>query len=121
LSAALAGSRQIVRANEGIQVEAVEQADVREPGRCLDRDISRGMAVDAEHDAFIERRHNQRVKDEGERQAEAIWRESERKEAARRREQNRGGWLDYYRRLEAGYLERATECGQRASELERTA
>ena len=39
-------------------------------------------------------------------------------EEARRREENRGGWLSWYRRLEHGYLERAAECGRRADALE---
>ena len=38
-----------------------------EPGAALNRDISRSLAVDAENDAFIERRHNRRVQEEGER------------------------------------------------------
>jgi hypothetical protein len=49
---------------------------------------------------------------------EEAWRESERREEARRREVNRGGWLEWYLRLERGYLERAAECGRRAEALE---
>ena len=45
-------------------------------------------------------------------------RESERRAEARQREENRGGWLSWYRRLERGYLERAAECGRRADALE---
>jgi hypothetical protein len=37
---------------------------------------------------------------------------------ARWREENRGGWLSWYRWLERGYLERAAECGRRAEALE---
>jgi hypothetical protein len=44
-------------------------------------------------------------------------RERERREEARRREENRGGWLSWYRCLERGYLERAAECGRRADAL----
>jgi hypothetical protein len=92
--------------------------DLAQPGRAIRRDIGRGEAVEAEIDAFISKRHEQRVKSEGERQAEEAWRESERREELRRREENRGGWLSWYRRLERGYLERAAECGRRADALE---
>ncbi len=89
-------------------------------GRDLSREIAHGESVERELDAFIERRPEQRAKTEGERAVEDLWREAERKEAKRRREENRGGWLAYYRRLERGYLERAAECAGRADELEGT-
>jgi hypothetical protein len=111
-----------------VRVEAFEmRTDVMgadpgaEPGAAISRDIAKGEAAEASLDVFIEHRHRQRVETEEEGRAEEIWMESERKEAARRREENRGGWLDYYRRLEAGYLERAAECGHWVDELERTA
>jgi hypothetical protein len=91
---------------------------VAQPGRGIGRDIGRGEVVEHELDAFISKRHEQRVKSEGERQLEEAWRESERRAEARRREENRGSWLSWYRRLERGYLERSTECGQRADALE---
>jgi hypothetical protein len=69
--------------------------------------------VEYELDAFISKRHEQRVKSEGERQLEEAWRESKRREKLRQREENRGGWLSWYRRLE-----RAAECGRRADALE---
>jgi hypothetical protein len=74
--------------------------------------------VEHELDAIISKRHERRVKNEEERQLEEAWRESERRAEARRREEDRGGWLSWYRRLERGYLERATECGRRADALE---
>ena len=46
--------------------------------------------VEAELDAMIRRRDEKRRRDEGERPEEALWLESERKYAARRRE---GWWL----------------------------
>jgi hypothetical protein len=49
--------------------------------------------VEYELDAFISKRHEQRVKSEGERQLEEAWRESKRREKLRQREENRGGWL----------------------------
>ena len=89
-----------------------------QPGRGIGCDIGRGEAVEYELDAFISKRHEQRVKTEGERQLEEACRESKRREKLRQREENRGGWLSWYRRLERGYLERATECGRRADALE---
>jgi hypothetical protein len=71
-----------------------------------------GEAVEAEIDQFIQRRDWQRRQTEGERAIEAAWRESE------RREENRTGWLVWYRRLERVHLERAAECCQRARALE---
>jgi hypothetical protein len=87
-------------------------------GRAIGRDIGWGETVEADLDRFIALRHEKRVKTEGERQLEEAWRESERRAEARRREENRGGWLSWYRRLERGYLERAAECGRRADALE---
>lgn len=92
--------------------------DIAQPGRAISRDIGRGEAVEHELTAFIEKCHEQRIKSEGERRAEKAWRESERREELRRREENRGGWLSWYRRLERGYLERAAECGRRGDALE---
>jgi hypothetical protein len=89
-----------------------------QPGQGISRDIGRGEAVEHELTAFIEKRHEHRVQSEGERQLEEVWRESVRREKAHRREENRGGWLSWYRCLERGYLERAAECGRRADALE---
>jgi hypothetical protein len=50
-------------------------------------DITRGEWVEAELDVFIERRHERRVKSEGERAEEELWMESERKYWERRRRQ----------------------------------
>ena len=69
-------------------------------------DVTRGEIVEAELDRLITKRHDRRVLAEGERPAEEMWQESERREEARRREENRSGWLAWYRRLERGYLER---------------
>jgi len=84
--------------------KGVQSVDVAQPGRSIGREIGRGEAVEHELRAFIEKRHKQRVKTEGERITEEAWRESERRAEARRREENRGGWLSWYRRLEHGYL-----------------
>ncbi len=89
-----------------------------QPGRGIGRDIGRGEGVERELDAFIIKRHEQRVQTEGERLTEEAFRESERRQEQRRREENRGDWLAWYRRLERGYLERAAEFGRRADALE---
>jgi hypothetical protein len=48
------------------------------PGAALPRDIAAGEHVEHEIDAFISRRHRDRVATEGERQAEEHWKASER-------------------------------------------
>jgi hypothetical protein len=57
------------------------------------RDVERAERVEADLDRLITRRHDQRVKDEGERQAEEAWAESERRYFAKRREGNRIAWI----------------------------
>ena len=81
---------------------------MREPGRAIGREIGTGEGADAQIDAFISRRHVQRVKSDGERALEDLWRESERRQAARRRKEVRAGWYgwhlaraDLYARLSA--------------------
>lgn len=80
-------------------------------GTALNRNLGSaaapGEAVEGESDRFISTRHEQRVQTEGERAVEDVWCESERREEARRREEDRSDWLAWYRRLERGYLERA--------------
>ncbi len=62
---------------------------MREPGLSIGRDISRGEQVEHEISAFIEKRDAARVREEGDRPAEAAWMESERAHNARLREENR--------------------------------
>jgi hypothetical protein len=59
-------------------------------------DVAKTSAVEAESDNFISRRHDKRVEQEGERPAEEMWAESERRHAARRREENRAAWCKYH-------------------------
>jgi hypothetical protein len=59
-------------------------------------DVAKTNAVEAELDNFISRRHEERIQEEGERLAEEIWAESERRYAARRREENRAAWCKYH-------------------------
>ena len=70
--------------------------DVMEPGAAIGREIATGERAEAELDAFISRRHEQRRKSEGERAEEDFWREAERREAARRRQENRAGWYGWH-------------------------
>lgn len=58
-------------------------------------DIAKGEAAEAENSAFIERRHNQRIRDEGERLEEEAWMVSERLNNARRLRENTAAWYGY--------------------------
>ena len=58
-------------------------------------DIAKISVVEAELDNFISRRHEKRIQ-EGERPAEEMWTESERRYAARRLEENRAAWRRYH-------------------------
>jgi hypothetical protein len=59
--------------------------------------ISRGESVEHELNRLIEKRDERRRVEDGERPAEEMWRESERKYAARRREENAAAWAEYHR------------------------
>jgi hypothetical protein len=73
----------------------VQSVDVAaQPGRGIGRDI--GRAVERELDAFISRRHEQRVKTEGERQIEEAWRESVRAYEEKRRQVARLEWRAFH-------------------------
>lgn len=61
-------------------------------GQVLSRDIAQGLQVDGELDRFIEKRHEKRIAEEGERAQEAAWAESARKHAAKQRQQARAEW-----------------------------
>jgi hypothetical protein len=62
-------------------------------------DVAHGELVEAELDAMIERRSRQKDPDED----HELWKESVRRYNARRREENRLAWCDYFCRL-AGSL-----------------
>ncbi len=68
-----------------------------EPGRFVSRDIARGEAVEHELDAFVSKRHDQRVASEGERAVEEVWVDAERRQAAHRREENQHHWYEWHR------------------------
>jgi hypothetical protein len=65
---------------------------MREPGR----DIARGELVEAELDRLVEKRHDLRVAEEGDRVAEEIWMDSERRYDARKRAENRAAWYGWH-------------------------
>ena len=58
---------------------------------------ARGEKVEAEIDAFVLKRDAERRRTEGERAAEEIWMESERRYDARRVAGNRAAWREYHR------------------------
>jgi hypothetical protein len=81
-------------------------------------DISRSEQVETDLDRLIERHHDQRVQTEGERAAEELWAESERRYFARQREENRIAWCHYYRNIAGALYARAEEYIIRAEKLE---
>jgi len=81
-------------------------------------EVTRSKLVEAELNQFIEKRHDQRVSDEGQRPAEEAWAESQRSCFARRREENRVAWVAYYRRLASALWVRAEEYDAKALQLE---
>ncbi|MBA2715249.1 MAG: hypothetical protein H0U55_17080 [Rubrobacteraceae bacterium] len=58
---------------------------------------AKGEATEKELDALITRRHDRRVVEEGERPAEEMWAESERRHNVHRREEMRAAWCEYHR------------------------
>lgn len=59
-------------------------------------DIAKGEKVEAELTHLIERRHDRRVAEEGERPALEMWEESERRHQEQRRMQARYEWHLYH-------------------------
>jgi hypothetical protein len=76
-------------------------------------DVVRADTVDAELDRLIERRSRQKNPDE----ESELWQESVRRYNARRREENRLAWCDYFERLAACLRTRAEEYDHRARKL----
>jgi hypothetical protein len=62
----------------------------------LARDTRGAGAAESSIETFITRRDARRRETEGERQAEELWRASERRHAERRREENRAAWANYH-------------------------
>jgi len=71
--------------------------------------------VEKELDAFIQRRARKGDEDPDER--EELWKESVRRYNARRQEENRLAWCDYFERLAACLRARAQEYDHRAQRL----
>lgn len=76
-------------------------------------EIARGELVERELDAMIERRSRKKDPDE----ESELWRESVRRYNARRREENRLAWCDYFSRLAGALRARAEEYDRRAELL----
>jgi hypothetical protein len=70
--------------------------------------------VERELDAMIERRSRQKDSDE----EHELWQESVKRYNARRREENRLAWCDYFSRLAGSLRARAEEYDQRVALLE---
>ena len=64
--------------------------------REIGREIAAGERAEAELDSFISRRHEQRRKSESECELEAAWAAAEKREAARRRKENRAAWYSWH-------------------------
>jgi hypothetical protein len=79
-------------------------------------DIARGELVERELDTMIERRSRQKDPEE----EHELWQESVRRYNARRREENRLAWCDYFCRLAGSLRVRAEEYDQRAQALMHT-
>ena len=79
-------------------------------------DILRGELVERELDAMIERRSRQKDPDE----EHELWKESVRRSNARRREENRLAWCDYFSHLAGSLRTRAEEYDRRAQTLMKT-
>jgi hypothetical protein len=77
--------------------------------RDIGREVASGERAEAELDSFISRRHAQRRKSEPERELEAAWAAAEKREAARRRKENRAGWYSWHSSRAALYARLSAE------------
>ncbi len=91
-----------------------------QPGLGIGREIGKGERAEADLDAFISKRHNDRVARTGrERDEEAAWAEGARRLEAKRAEEESVGLAGFYRHLQNVYTSRAAECGRTAETYER--
>jgi hypothetical protein len=81
-------------------------------------DVTKIEQIEGELDHLISVRDKQRRKTEGDRAEEAIWKESERRAQARRREENRRTTLDNETHLANVYYGRYLEKMELIKELE---
>jgi hypothetical protein len=79
-------------------------------------DLAQGERAEAELDAFIERRSRHKDPEE----VSEAWQESTRRYNARRREENRLLWCDYFSHLAGSLRARAEEYDHRAQALMET-
>jgi hypothetical protein len=91
--------------------------DVSELGAAIGRDIAAGEAVEHELDAFISRWHEQRLKSAPEREAEAVWKASERRQEAARRRENHARWYGWHMHRAELYGRLSREHAATAEEL----
>jgi hypothetical protein len=75
-------------------------------------------AAEAQLERFITQRHEKRVADEGERQAEEMWRESVRRFHARSEAEMRNRWVEYHRHLQVLHQNLADEHEAEVAKLE---
>jgi regulator of replication initiation timing len=93
--------------------------DDRPIGAALNRDLwAQGEQVEGELDRLIARRDLKRRQTEGERAEEAVWKEVERREAAKRTEENYHGLLANEKHLCGVYYGRFLEKMALIKELE---
>jgi hypothetical protein len=78
-------------------------------------DITHGGMAEKQLDSLIERRSRKGEVDLDER--EELWKESVRRYNARRQEENRLAWCDYFERLATSLRSRAEEYDHRAQAL----
>jgi hypothetical protein len=81
-------------------------------------DVMRGEMVEKELYILIERRSRKGERDPAER--EELWKESVRRSNARRQEENRLAWCDYFSHLARTLRTRAEEYDRRAQMLMQT-
>ena len=79
-------------------------------------DVARADTVDAELDRLISKRASQDRRPDPDEQEE-LWKESVRRYNARRQEENRLVWCEYFGRLAARVRSRAEEYDHRAQSL----
>ena len=83
----------------------------------LARDISAGEKVAGALDVFITRRHDQRVRDEGERLAEEAWAESVARFHERSEAEMRSRWIDFHQNMHRLHSALASEHEAKAGKL----
>ncbi len=85
-------------------------------GAALNRDLwTQGEQVEGELDRLISQRDRRRREEEGDRAEEAVWKEAERPEAAKRAEEYHRSTLDMQRHLRSVYLALFYEKRRRAA------